>query len=203
MNNNDALKILEELNNTIIYLTSNKELNQGDLTILQNKIPELYGMVEDIYKGIVHNLRVEVPMAGTGNKIMSKFPNYFEAGYLSGRTYHRHEGKMELMKVIGVLKGKAKSAIKANTITTKNKLLNNEAKLKLKQEIAEGNIKDVIFKLIKEFEELTPIVNELFLFYSQYEEITKKEITDTETPEVIKREKNRINKGVFEFIDRV
>jgi predicted nucleotide-binding protein len=34
----------------------------------------------------------------------SKYPNYFEAGFLSGRTFHTHEGKTELLKVIGRVK---------------------------------------------------------------------------------------------------
>jgi predicted nucleotide-binding protein len=70
---------------------------------LHQEICEVYGEVAEVYQGIVGRLDISVP---PGNRGGSKFPNYFEAGFLSGRSFHTHEGKTELMKVIGTVKSR-------------------------------------------------------------------------------------------------
>jgi len=70
---------------------------------LHQEICETYGEVVDVFDEVVGKQRIEVPgrrAKGTG----SQYPNYFEAGFLSGRTTHTHQGHTELLKVIGKVK---------------------------------------------------------------------------------------------------
>ena len=60
-----------------------------------------YGEIADIYQKIAGPQKVEVPVSG-GRR--SYYANYFEAGYLSGRTFYSHQGKSELLMVIGKVK---------------------------------------------------------------------------------------------------
>ena len=68
---------------------------------LHAEITEVYGEVADIFDRVLGKQEISVPIFG-GNQ--SVFPNYFEAGFLSGRTIHTHEGKAQLSKVIGAVK---------------------------------------------------------------------------------------------------
>jgi hypothetical protein len=67
----------------------------------------LYGELEDVITGFVGTGRVEVP--GHYGNLKNIFPNFIAAGFLSGRNFQRHEGRMQLLQVIG----KAKSRIRA------------------------------------------------------------------------------------------
>jgi predicted nucleotide-binding protein len=71
---------------------------------LYRQIREVYGEVADVYESIVGRQRVEVPVGGGGKSI---YPNFFEAGWLSPRTIHRHEGTSELLKVVGAVRARA------------------------------------------------------------------------------------------------
>ncbi len=64
---------------------------------LARQVPEAYGAVEDVYRHFAGNNRVVVQ----DGRHQNIFPNYFEAGWLSGRTFHATEGKRELEKVVG------------------------------------------------------------------------------------------------------
>lgn len=69
-------------------------------TQLHQEICETYGEVADVFDEIIGKQGIEVP----GRRVKSKYPNYFEAGFLSGCTIHTHQGKTELLKVIGRVK---------------------------------------------------------------------------------------------------
>lgn len=56
-----------------------------------------YGEVEEIIARFAGIQQIEVPRHG----VTTTYPNYIEAGYLSGRTIHEHEGHAQLLKVIG------------------------------------------------------------------------------------------------------
>lgn len=69
-------------------------------TQLHQEICETYGEVADVFDEIIGKQGIEVP----GRGVKSKYPNYFEAGFLSGCTIHTHQGETELLKVIGRVK---------------------------------------------------------------------------------------------------
>src|SRR6266540_6742484 len=64
----------------------------------QAEIPMLYGACEPIITQIVGIQKVSVPSHGN---VTSTYPNFIEAGFLSSRTFHRHEGLQQLRKVVG------------------------------------------------------------------------------------------------------
>lgn len=68
---------------------------------------QAYGEVAPTFAEVVGKLNVRVPPASPGGSV---FTNYFEAGYLSGRTFHRSEAYNELLKVIGAMKARASTA---------------------------------------------------------------------------------------------
>jgi uncharacterized protein (TIGR02391 family) len=67
---------------------------------LGRQIPEAYGAVEDVYRHYAGEQQVVVDEGRKKNT----FATYFEAGFLSGRTFHTSEGVRELKKVIGRLR---------------------------------------------------------------------------------------------------
>jgi predicted nucleotide-binding protein len=67
---------------------------------LYQEICETYGAVADVFHEIVGNQRIGVRERGG----KAEYPNYFEAGFFSGRTFHTHQGQTELLKVIGRVK---------------------------------------------------------------------------------------------------
>ncbi|MGX5833764.1 hypothetical protein ACWIJ6_06360 [Aeromonas piscicola] len=65
--------------------------------VLSEEIPQVYGGVQELYRAYIGNLNVEVENFGKNNY----YSNYFEAGFLSGRSFHTHQGTQELLKVMG------------------------------------------------------------------------------------------------------
>jgi hypothetical protein len=64
---------------------------------LSEAIAKKYGSVRNMYRRFTGNM--EVPVENYGS--LNLYWNYFEAGYLSGRTFHAHQGRQELLTVIG------------------------------------------------------------------------------------------------------
>lgn len=62
----------------------------------------LYGEVEEVIKRFGGESRIEVPERSDVKP--SVYPNYIEAGFLSGRTFHMHAGYSQLLKIIGKVK---------------------------------------------------------------------------------------------------
>jgi REase_DpnII-MboI len=59
----------------------------------------LYGEVEELVRRFGGENRVEVPLFSGAKSAV--YPNFIEAGFLSGRTIHRQEGYAQLLKIIG------------------------------------------------------------------------------------------------------
>lgn len=64
---------------------------------LSEAIARKYGSVQNVYRRFTGNMEVQVENYGS----LNSYWNYFEAGYLSGRTFHAHQGRQELLTVIG------------------------------------------------------------------------------------------------------
>ena len=64
---------------------------------LTMQIPEAYGAVEDVYRHYAGDREVIVE----DRRHKKAFRNFFEAGWLSARTFHSSEGYRALEKVIG------------------------------------------------------------------------------------------------------
>lgn len=93
----DALKGLEHLKKLVDTYDSIKYTSSAEARQLYEEIPIAYGAVEDVYRHFAGDQVVELN-DGSHRK---KFPNYFTAGYLSGRTFHDTEGRSELLKIVG------------------------------------------------------------------------------------------------------
>lgn len=96
MDYKNALTKLEALRNAI----------EGNLKAGHVQSPEeyaelcvLYGEAEEIVTRFGGVSRVEVPLHHDAKPAV--YPNFIEAGFLSGRTIHRHEGYAQLLKIIG------------------------------------------------------------------------------------------------------
>lgn len=118
VSDSNVLDMLEELKNILdIYNPIMYESSEQSKE-LSEKIPQLYGAVETVYKQCTGNLKVKVKERG-GFDI---FPNYFEAGYLSGSSIHSHTGYQELLKVMGRIKAEG---IIQNSINSESEAITN------------------------------------------------------------------------------
>ncbi len=95
MNYTDALKKLEALRAAI------DKTHDGFTEELHDEISTRYGEVEEILDRVLGITQIKVPL---GHDASVTCRNYIEAGYLSGRTMHKHAGKMQLNKAIGKVK---------------------------------------------------------------------------------------------------
>src|SRR2546426_707298 len=59
---------------------------------------EAYGAIEDIVERFAGQSAIKVEMGGGQ---VAVYPNYIEAGYLSGRGLYAHQGYTQLLKIIG------------------------------------------------------------------------------------------------------
>jgi|SRR5882762_310707 len=90
-----ALTRLEALRATIEEIRA----HPSESTTHYNDLCLLYGEVEDIIHRFGGIDKIEVTVFGRTKP--SVYPNYIEAGYLSGRTFHQHQGYTQLLKIIG------------------------------------------------------------------------------------------------------
>lgn len=74
---------------------------------LHDQLVRLYGEVADVVEKFEGKNQIQVPV---GSGVESAFPNFIEAGYLSGRSIHAHAGYTQLLKVIGKVKAEASRA---------------------------------------------------------------------------------------------
>ena len=87
---------LEELRDLIEK--RNNSLDEENKSKLKLQIYEKYGEVEDVIERLAG--RMDVKVTGHQGAIIT-YPNFIEAGYLSGRTNYAHQGYAQLVKVIG------------------------------------------------------------------------------------------------------
>jgi uncharacterized protein (TIGR02391 family) len=92
-----ALRRLELLKNLVDEYSAIRYESTERSQELARNIPEAYGAIEEIYRHYAGDRHVEI-IDGKHKKI---FSNFFEAGWLSGRTFHATEGYQELIKVLG------------------------------------------------------------------------------------------------------
>ena len=95
MNYKEALKNLARFKN-LADKKSNLTMTKAD----NEQLYMLYGAIEEVINRFGGVRKVEVPL-GRGIVI---YNNFVEAGYLSGRTIHTHQGYTQLLKVIGKVK---------------------------------------------------------------------------------------------------
>lgn len=107
MNANEALPKLIALKDLVDRMRDDQSADSEERRRLREETVQAYGEVAPCFTEVVGKLSVRVPTSGGG----SLFPNYFEAGYLSGRTFHKSEGYNELLKVIGAIKARAAAAV--------------------------------------------------------------------------------------------
>jgi hypothetical protein len=107
MNPTDALAKLLELKALVDQLRSNELKDSTERRRVRDAMVQTYGEVAPVFEEVVGKLSIRVPPGPSGGSL---FPNYFEAGYLSGRTFHVAQADKELLKVIGAVKARASTA---------------------------------------------------------------------------------------------
>ena len=95
MNYKEALKNLDKFK-----ALADKQRNSTMTKADNEQLYMLYGAIEEVINRFGGVSKVEVPQ-GRGIVI---YNNFVEAGYLSGRTMHTHQGYTQLLKVIGKIK---------------------------------------------------------------------------------------------------
>ena len=78
---------------------------RGEASLPKDQTDQIYiqyGELEELITRFAGIDKISVPLHyGAKDAI---YPNYIEAGFLSGRTIHRHQGYTQLLKVIGKVK---------------------------------------------------------------------------------------------------
>jgi len=95
MNYKEALKNLDKFK-ALADKKSNSTMTKAD----NEQLYMLYGAIEEVINRFGGVSKVEVPQC----RGIVIYPNFVEAGYLSGRTMHTHQGYTQLLKVIGKIK---------------------------------------------------------------------------------------------------
>lgn len=94
-----ALQDLERLQALVNEYDPRKFTSGPEIQELHRRLTEAYGSVENVFERFVGRSEIKVSIAGDTEPTV--YPNLFEAGYLSGRTTHAHQGYSQLLKVIG------------------------------------------------------------------------------------------------------
>lgn len=119
MNYKNALNTLNEM-----LALVNKTARDGWSREDHDNLASLYGEVEDVIHKIEGKSKIEVEIHGRTKPII--YSNFIEAGYLSGRTFHTHQGRNQLLKVIGKVKRLIENPETSQSL--KNELKNSEEK---------------------------------------------------------------------------
>ncbi len=96
------LEKLEQFRELLEQYDPVKYTSGPDAKRLKNELVEAYGAVEDVIEKFAGRSEVIVPTYGGFEPTV--YPNLIEAGFLSGRTFHSHQGFNQLLKVIGKVK---------------------------------------------------------------------------------------------------
>lgn len=101
----DYKDILKQLDDFRVLLERQndqlEETSEGRLS-LQRDISIKYGELEDIIEQFVGRSEIHVSLRGDSKPVI--YPNFIEAGYLSGRSTHQYDGYNQLLKIIGKVK---------------------------------------------------------------------------------------------------
>ena len=125
MKKDEIIETLNKLKDTVDKIKITESNNLEERMKLRETMINLYGSIQEYYVQCTGNLKIEVPIGGS--KLKSTFNNYFEAGYLSGRTFHTYLGYSELLKVIGIIK--SKKSVNSNLDNNNNNNNNNKYSL--------------------------------------------------------------------------
>ena len=106
-----ALRRLDELYAMVMELGPIRFGASDRAQELSRAVPLAYGAVEDVYRQMAGDRQIEV----TNGTHTSVHRNFFEAGWLSGRTFHHHEGLRELERVIGRVRATIEDGAKEST----------------------------------------------------------------------------------------
>lgn len=90
---------LEQFRELLDRHNESKYSSTSEARALANEVYLMYGELEEVFDLFLGTSQISVPSARGGTN--SIYKNYIEAGYLSGRTIHAHEGYTQLQKVIG------------------------------------------------------------------------------------------------------
>ena len=117
---------------------------------LARRIPEAYGAVEDVYRHYAGDHEVIVE----DRRHKKVFRNFFEAGWLSARTFHSSEGYRELEKVIGRVRAEVEdqteTAIDGRPIDGAWKLLHPKVQVIAQPRFSAGHYADAVEATLKE-----------------------------------------------------
>lgn len=97
MNYQQALEKLNRLRKLVESYKQHMYSSSEQSSAEASDICLLYGEVEEVYQRFAGRQQVQLE----DGQHTKTFATYFEAGYLSGRSIHAHEGYAELLKVIG------------------------------------------------------------------------------------------------------
>jgi hypothetical protein len=100
MNYDEALKKLEHLRKLIEQYMPQQYQSTPEHEALSRQICEVYGEVEEIILRMEGRGTVVVPPLRGGMQ-PAAYPNFIEAGFLSGFGIHTHQGYAQLLKIIG------------------------------------------------------------------------------------------------------
>jgi uncharacterized protein (TIGR02391 family) len=117
---------------------------------LARQIPEAYGAVEDVYRHYTGDHEVIVE----DRRHKKVFRNFFEAGWLSARTFHSSEGYRELEKVIGRVRAEVEdqteTATDGDSIEGAWKLLHPKVQVIAQPRFSAGHYADAVEATLKE-----------------------------------------------------
>jgi uncharacterized protein (TIGR02391 family) len=102
MDYKDSLSRLEELRELLDRYKERMYSSDEEVKKLHQQVCEKYGEVKNIIEHVVGRDRISVPIRG--NVQPSIYTNFIEAGFLSGRSIHAHQGYTQLLQVIGHVK---------------------------------------------------------------------------------------------------
>lgn len=127
---------------------------------LARAIPLAYGAVEEVYRHYAGDQKVIVDEGRHKNT----FRNYFESGFLSGRTFHTHEGMRELERVVGRVRAEAEDgeslAQPTDPIESVWPLLHPRVQVVAQQRFRAGHYADAVEATLKE---LASVIRNLVL----------------------------------------
>ena len=161
----------------------------------------LYGQVETAYVKIIPNKKIEVPVA-RGGGMKNIYPNFFEAGYLSGRSFHSHQGYQELLKVIGVVREKLKHSSDGLKAVDFKISIPPEKKQELKNVLAEGDSKRALEMQLK-LTANSSLYDNVIMLFNQYSRVETEKILGIIDEKTSDLRINKTNEGIIKIINNL
>jgi uncharacterized protein (TIGR02391 family) len=145
-----SLRGLEHLKSLVDELAPIRYESSDRARELSSRVPEAYGAVEDVYRRFAGDQQVVVE----DGRHKKTFRNFFEAGWLSSRTFHAGEGQRELTKVIGkvraALEDESPKPEEGTSVTNAFKLLHAKVQAVANTRFNNGHYADAVEATFKE-----------------------------------------------------